>query len=291
MDFFECARNVLKYFKLVGLSSFNSEFSVHVSHQRKAFKRFYINGAILLQATFNAILCIFVIYHVHYLVILQKSFKTAYIVMTSLFVFGQFSRTICTLGQCIFYEQTICNILECFQQIESYFFIHLNHYILYKDLRKRYNSKLLTILLSQLNYFIISLITYVIRKRLRPLDHEIHCLQFLSILTHMHAIFYVEAIHFHLDQLILLIERDTAYSTNKYFRNKYRMSTMYFRAKLKNYKVIYFRLWKVSEQINEYFGWYFVVIIIELFFELVYASYWLIQVLTRIEKRLLLPRK
>lgn len=291
MDFSECAKTALKYFQLIGITSFTSQFN---ASKGKSLNRLYISSAILLQAILNVVLCILTVYHIYCTAkdpTRSHSFTNPDIVMTLFFVFGQVARAICTLTQCIFYKQTIHNILEIFQAMESHFFIHLNHHIFYRELHKRYNGKALKILISHLQYIIISVITYVARKRLRALDHEIHCLQILSILTHMHAFFYIEAINFHFDQLILVIERDTIDCVNKYFQNKRKMPNIYFKVKLRNYKVIYFQLWKVSEQINEYLGWYFVVLFMEFFVELVYSSYWLIEVLTHIEKRLLLARK
>lgn len=90
--------------------------------------------------------------------------------------------------------------------------------------------------------------------------------QFLSTITFLNLVFFIDILRFHLNQLNLLIQT----STNCREDDKINLN------KLKHFKTIFYGLWDISLKINHIFGWIIVALLFQAFFDNVYLLYWII---------------
>lgn len=100
--------------------------------------------------------------------------------------------------------------------------------------------------------------------------------QFASVVANIQAVMYVELLHFYLEHLnVVIIEtpENNELITNDITFIKTNQSEVAI-DNLKMFKNIHFRLWKVTQEINTFFGWGLAAIIIRNFLDASYDIYW-----------------
>lgn len=101
--------------------------------------------------------------------------------------------------------------------------------------------------------------------------------KFTSVMACMHAIMYTELLHFYLEHLNATIVKDL--ETNEPLDNVVYIKAHQFEStfdKMRTMKNIHFRLWKIGQEINLYFGWGLVAIITRNFLNATYDIYWML---------------
>lgn len=288
MNFFKCSESILKVFQHLGLTPFNKH--CYKEYNLRPAKRIFITTPIVLQTALSLILCAFLGaqltesgYSYHY--------SITEICITSCFMLAQILRVISTLICCCFYEYLLCDIIYIFRRIEAYFYIHLKRKVCYKHLRKSYLKNVSMILFAYLHFFCVNIIMMLIKNRFPVINIVIRVIQCISIPSLLHAIFFLNALDYHLNELIVIIDHDSGYFISKYAIDANNRMVPRIRNRLNDYKNIYWHLWDASQQINSYFGWYLVIQFVEFFIQFLYATYWCIDYIRDDKNRAYFIRK
>lgn len=178
--------------------------------------------------------------------------------------------------QRIFKRYSVYNIISTYQKLELFFANHLGYRIEYGAFRKQYIAKVSAVLYSYVQYIVVNILRRFLRSPKSPVIYQFKILQFISALNFLHIIFYIDLLSFHLNELSSAIQKDIIR------RNDHNLNDVAFfckrptiRDKIKYYKYIHFRLWEVARQLNCYFGWCMVPVLLFSFVEVVYFTYWL----------------
>lgn len=187
-------------------------------------------------------------------------------------------RAVCILIQCVCYRTKFTEIHNMLQKIESYFFIHLNHRILYQPFRYKFTVKCV-VLLSVYAQYMIGIVTLALRSYVIGIGLHIKLLQIVTVFTFLHIILYVDALSFHLGQLNVVLKRDVQSQIGRVIGDPSRQ--FHILGKLKSLKMAHFHLWLVTQQINRVFGWSLLTMFIYASVDVVFCVTWCYEELRR----------
>lgn len=191
------------------------------------------------------------------------------IFITSMFILCQIARTLLALMQCIFYKKVYYSIINALNALEGYFTVHFQHRIRY--------SLFTSGVVKKMSLATVGFTQMLIAEFLdsNQIDFPVRLLQAASMLTCCHLVFFIDVLSFHLEQLLVVIIRDTANDRSIDSVTFYKQSAkcVFVRNQLKHYKTVHFTLWEISQCINKFFGWTMVAILLQVFIDLLYCSY------------------
>lgn len=176
--------------------------------------------------------------------------------------------------QCLTQKRLIFDVISMIRKLETYFIIHLKHRLPYDSFRKQYFLKVLIVLLGFAPYVSVYIVRCIVYNYLTPIGIQLRILQLLVIQIILYVVFYIDLLSFHLSELNAVIERDMAEVKTAIKRSG---SSILTRNKVKCYKNVHFRLWKMSQNINTFFGWILIMVLLHCFVDLVYSAFWLFQ--------------
>lgn len=172
--------------------------------------------------------------------------------------------SISILIQCVFNKNSVANIIHLFTYIESIFDNKLNHVICFNEFHKNMRLKMFIILLGFIQNVLVYIYRCIQRQWTTPIGCILRLLQLVSVISYIQLIFYVEAACFYWKELNVVIRQNTCHINRQNDLNNIRF-----------YKIVHYHLWQVVNQINTYFGWSFVAVLLYGFIESIYSSYWL----------------
>lgn len=127
------------------------------------------------------------------------------------------------------------------------------------------------------------------------LDVSQQLMGFSSIVAYMNVLFFIDLVkdHLaHLNKIVAEVHSDWGGNDeNVFVVKKKAQSVNMIRKQLSKYKTVHFRLWKITEKLNEFFGWTLIAIILQSFIELVFSAIWELRVLNRLRDIIRLTRK
>lgn len=274
MEFLENSKPYLKMFYLIGLSSYHPD-EIHVKWLTKLFSKTLVMVQAIISLTLS-VSCIIALNAIRS----YSEYGRTDIIMTNMFIFCECARSIFVFVQCVLYKSLVIDIMAAFRKIELYFVNHLEYKIPYRVFNKRFFWIIIIVIWAYVQYLTIFILRNIQKPRLPMLNGQIKVLQAISSLTFLHAVFYIEALSFHLEHLNMVIERDMIVrddiTSNVIFVGKEAVNNMIIRCKLKYYKSVHLKLWELSQKINRYFGWCMVALLLQSFIGFVYTIYWLI---------------
>lgn len=193
--------------------------------------------------------------------------------ITSLFILCQMARIILATIQCIFYKTIYYRVINTLNFLEGYFAVHLQHRIKFKLFTNGVVKKMLLATVGFMQLIIMKILDT------HPVDFYVTIIQMTSILTSCHLVFYIDLLSFHLEQLLVVIVRDstTNHNTVDIMFYKYSANCVFVRNQLKLYKTVHFTLWEINQCINKFFGWTMVAIFLQTFVDFLYCSYCLFE--------------
>lgn len=206
----------------------------------------------------------------------------AYDLMSDVFVLCEMAKIFAVAYQNFAHCHLIGDILRNFQTVEILFQSALNHPIEFASFKRIYMTKLYWAFGSYTALVAMYIVYYFHYEDVDMYDVFIRFIQFTSISIYMHVLLFIDLVTYflrHLNETIAKENNDRASDEVIVFVVKQFRTTNMIRQRLSKYKFIHFRLWKTTQQINEFFGWTLITILLQSFVEFVYDSIWQLQIL------------
>lgn len=211
---------------------------------------------------------------------MDQSSKT----LSFLFALCQVLRVTTVFYQSVFKTVRIREIIQIFRWTELFFKNNLMTTVPYTLFLRKFCIKVIAIFL-----FCMQAITFYSFQRI-DINHAkwigiiSRILLLLSTFSIFHIIFYTDLLTFNLHHLNSIIVRDTEQYTTTSMSiavasDKKRENGKMLHENMRKYKLVHYRLWQVSQLINDYFGWSIIALMLQCFVDIVYSLYWEIKVL------------
>lgn len=199
-------------------------------------------------------------------------------IMTNLFIFCEVTKTSAVFVQSLFYNQVLRDVLQNFENMETFFACNLHYRISYTTFERQFFRKTIIIFAGYAQSMLPHILGYAIFSKLDKTSVLIKIMQIESTIIIIHMMFYIDVLRFHLSELNKAIERDGG-AQNTIQNNimvVYKKSTKetLVANKIKNYKHVHYRLWNANQQINYIFGWSLTAVFLQTFVDCVYNAYW-----------------
>lgn len=247
-------------------------------HKPKQWNRFLLMLPTIFITTFKFAICVICLHYNN------KNFVKEHesdIIMGVLFVSCEICKTVAVLYQNVAYENLAAEILENFQTIEYLYRNDLHRPISFTSFSRQYIKKMCLALAAYLQVLVFFALQYSFLDEFNLISVLIKVMQLISVIVFLNIVYYVDLLTFNLRHLNTTIAKDTIdYRRVRVsvfvVKTSKTIESMCF--KLNKYKHVHFCLWKGSEQINEYFGWTLMAIMLQSFIDMVYISHWQVQV-------------
>lgn len=273
MDFLECSKPFLKFYYLTGISPYRPEDDQLTNLRIFLFSKYL-----------QAISCVLVgLYAIRKVNVegAALNFRQTEIHLIQMYVAFDTLRSIFVFIKCVLHRQMSTEILSMFGKLERYFAQNLNHQISYKPLVKNHIKNMIIMIGTYFAYFCLFFVRVMVHKNGSPIGSPFRIMQIMQTLTFLHIIFYIDVLCFHLAQLNHVIERDTNFHFDKNHYNVETSKVIDIQLNLKYYKTIHFKLWETSRKHNAVFGWCTIALLMLIFIDLVYSTFWLFDEFTK----------
>lgn len=227
----------------------------------------------ILPATTTCIICLSVAMHLLYILNTKGkviSLGSVDVILSNFNILIEIARPILLFSQCYCHKAIMFDIMDIFQNVDTLFASNLKYRISYAALRKQFTIKLCLIMGAYFQSNIPSLIHIIQYGTFDPIIVYHKLLSSMASVAFLHIVFYIDSLRYLLVQLDFVIRRDTKNLVDK----RSPMFCCDVRSKLKYYKITYFRLWEISQQLNQYFGWSIVILFLKAFIHTVLTIYW-----------------
>lgn len=273
----------MKIFYFLGLSLFPLKYYLRENKGEVSKRhRFALMLPTIIWSALKCCLCVTCFVMVN---ICTKQFGNTESVMTNIFLSCEMLKTLSVIVQSFAYSNTAAAILRNFQTPELLFENILNRPISFETFRRAFFTK---VCLAFGTYVALSGFFVVYYTSLEYIDMPlvlIKVMSFISIGVYVKIVFYIDLIIHNLRHLNLIIAKDIAENTEKklnlFVVRKVRSARM-IRQRLFKYKLIHFHLWRITEQVNECFGWVLIALSLQSFVDLVYNTVWQLRVLSEV---------
>lgn len=218
----------------------------------------------------------------------------AYDLMSDIFVLCEMAKIFAVAYQNFVHPNLIGDILRNFQTVESLFQRTLNRPIQFTPFKRAYRRKIYWAFGSYTVLLILYVSYHFLYDDVDLYDVSIRVMQFTSISIYLHVLLFVDLVAFYLKHLNTIIAKENnergAEGIIVFVVKKLQTKEM-IRQRMSKYKFIHFRLWKTTQQINEFFGWTLITILLQSFVEFVYDSIWQLKILYNFWNIVRLTRK
>lgn len=209
-----------------------------------------------------------------------------YDIMSDLFVCCEMVKALAVVYQNFVYHHLIEKILRNFQTVELLFARTLNASLPFASFKREYTRKVCWSIGSYVVLLTLYFTCHFLCEEIDLYDVFIKLMQFVSISVNLNILLFVDLLTFVLKQLNVIIARDHKYhdcdaENVEVFVVAKRNGQMAEarRRQLFKYKLIHFRLWKTTQQINQFYGWTLITILMQSFIEFVYDTIWQLQII------------
>lgn len=217
----------------------------------------------------------------------------SYNISTNVYFLCELFKVFAVLHQNLAYMDFMGEILHSFQSIELLFRSILQYPIQFSLCERAYKKKLCWSYGSYAVLIIFVTIYNFLYGKTVVSEILTEVMKFISITVCMYVLLFVDLMTFYLKHLNTIIEKEIserrADNEFVFVVTKVGSSDM-IRKHMSNYKMIYLRLWKVSEQLNEYFGWTLLTVMLLSFVDLVISTLWQLKELNDISKIMRITR-
>lgn len=281
MSFIALIRPYLRFFYLFGQTLYPLNYTL----REKKDKRSKWHQIIILvlptmvMFAFNLTLCFATLTLIN--INMGPVVKSVYISLNILML-CELIKIFAALHQNVAYKETMGEILRNFQCVELLFRSILQRPIIFTPFKRAFTKRLFWAFGSFIMLIIsVSIHHYLYRKSTLS-DVMLETMKFISIIVYMHVLLYIDLLAFCLKHLNKSIARETSiYDADNelVFVVKKRHTADMICELLFKYEMIYFRIWKIANQLNEYFGWTVLVLTMRSFIELVIFTKWPLRLL------------
>lgn len=275
MNFMSLVQSYMNIFYYVGQILYPIEFYFNKNPKTiPIFKRFILILPTICITIFKFIICIQSFY-------LFLEDGTSDSVMTIVFLICELVKTFVVLYQNLTYRNLVMEILKNFRTLEIMFKNDLNCPISFDAFRKSYAKKMFIAFSAYIQLILFFAMQYYFSGRT---DFHISMIlikimQLISITIYLHIIFFVELLTYYLMHLNSMMSENCVIPSDRIFIVSKFDAIEVYSLHLAKYKIFHFRMWKINEQINEYFGWSIIAIALQSFIDLCYVVYWQVKVL------------
>lgn len=249
------------------------------SNEQTKWHRFLLMIPTILMFFVKLLLCVGSILLINFV---AERNNTSYHIAIDIFLFSELIKIFVVVYQNFAYQELVGGIMRNFRTIESLFESTLSAPIQFTSLDRGYKRKICCAFGSYVTLLICFTIYFFLYGKLNFSDVLFQIMKFISISVYMNVIFFIDLVTFYLEHSNTIIAKENsdclAVSGNVFVVRKARLVSL-IREKLSKYKLIHFRLWKISEQLNEYLGWTLLTIPLQSFVELVIFSIWQLKML------------
>lgn len=232
-------------------------------------------------------LCLFIVGVLFYRECNQRN-DIPYLLVSTVYMLVKSFAAITIYSQC-FCEGTALKLtIEHIQFLIDYFRCKFQFKISLDEYFRETRCDFIKIILLYLAGFFAYAVTRVnaIKRKDEYLSLSIDALQIPIIIATIHFIFYVNLVKFMMTQLNALVMRqhvcsfckNTNYGLQHSFRTKFccckELCDEIRLTSIKRMKLIYYRLWRATQHLNDFFGWILAAIIIENFVCASFSLYW-----------------
>lgn len=198
-------------------------------------------------------------------------------ILLSLFLLCDLVRTIAIFVQSLLYKDLMVKILGGFQSLELYFTKYLHHSINYKIFVKDYRHKVVIVFFVCFVYVFSFFVRLLVGDPVSYAPIIFKILQVMTIHSYLHTIFFIDLLSFHLKQLNTVVRLDEMKCCSH--TNLDPLHRKDIRYRLKIYKIVHFRLWLANQQINKFFGYSIIGLLLHAFYDLFYSPFWIFQLI------------
>lgn len=180
------------------------------------------------------------------------------------------------IGQALFFSKNFVRLRSLYEFIQKYMRTRIGHSLEFNDFQKRIYCVTVLVMIPHMVTLIMRLTP--LRLQFNTVFMYIQIIfYFLSSLVELHIILQVELLQCFLKLTTHWLQTltPTFSAISLYQRNvmlKIQQTNGY--DEIRHMKLIYFKLWEISTNINRIFGWSLVAIILRNFVEMAYGAYW-----------------
>lgn len=279
MNFITLCHPYIRIFYLLGQTLYPLEYYFCENREKLTkWHRFSMMAPTILMFVVKLLLCVG---SVALIDIYGEVINISYDIMADIFLFCEMAKISAVLYQNFAYQELVGEILRNFQTIESIFQSTLHHPIQFTSFKRAYTKKICWAFASYTTLLILFILNYFLYDENDLYDVFIEAMQFVSISIYLNVLFFIDLVSFYLKHLNTIIAKDNnvcdVEHVNVFVVKKARTTDM-IRQRISKYKAIHFRLWKTTQQLNEFFGWSLITILLQSIVEFVYNSIWQLKI-------------
>lgn len=273
MNFISLLRPYMKIFYLLGQTLYPLDFYLWNPREKLSqWQRLALICPTIFTFVLKLVLCAACFSMVH---IFGESLGITNDSITDLFLFCELLKAIAVLHQNLTNDDLLVDIMRSYQTVEFLFRSTLNYPIQYTLFHRAYTRKAGWAFGSYTVLLFLFSIYYHIYGEIDVTDVMIKVMQFISISVYMHMLFFIDFVTFYLHHLNTIIGKESSdYQTGNVCVIKMMRTPEAVRKLLSKFKFIHYCLWKVTQQLNQLFGWTLIAFMLQAFFEFVYITKW-----------------
>lgn len=274
MDFIDRIRPYMQFFNLFGQSLYPLEYYFCEKMDKSLkWRRFAFKIPTIFMFAVNLILCVasFVLLN------FNPAIVRSYSVASNIYSFCELIKIFIMLHRNLASYDLMGEILRNFQSVEILFQSTLQSPILFTSFNRAYRKKLYWAFGTYATMVIFVASYYFPFSKITSSGVVLETMKFVSVIVHMHVQFFIDLMTFYLKHLNAIIANEIK---NRSAENGYvhvvgeKRTPNMTRKLLFKYKTIHFRLWKITEQLNQYFGWTLLLLTLQCFVHFINYTKW-----------------
>lgn len=277
MKFIALVRPFMQFSYLFGQTLYPSDYYLINDREWSGLRHFAFVLVPILFFALKIALCSVYYYRIHMGV---ESLGITLDSLSELYLLCELIEAIALLHQSIAYKSVLANIVRNFQTAESLFQTTMSCPMHASDFGRIFSRKVYLTFGAYMLLWTIGVFDFLNHSRIEYIDVIAKVMQFMTLCTCLHCLFFIEMLTFHLHHLNKSIASD--HNSNNVFVVKQAQSTddeYRLHKQLSNCKFIHYFLWKIAQQINEMFGWMMITLVLVLFCDFVYSTKWTLRTL------------
>lgn len=291
MNFVSLAHSYIKFFYLFGQTLYPMDYCLcSLRKGLSKWHRFVLKIPAIFMFAAHLTLCIgtITLFNIH-----GDPIKTYY-VTANIYFFCELIKVFAILYRNFTSDDLMGEILRNFQLVELLFRSTLQNPISFTSFKRAYAKKL-CYALGSYAFLLIFVVFYRYGFGHIPSSGVVQeVMKSVSIIIHLHIQFFIDLMAFFLKHLNTIIAKENSErgANDEYVFVVKKVRTLnVIRKLLLKFKIIHFRLKKIADQLNEYFGWILLLLTIQSFIHLMTYTEWQIRVLTNLRGLILTNRK
>lgn len=278
MNFIRLARPYSRFFYLFGQITHPLDFSFRGERDKRAkWYRILLKIPSILMFALNLALCgaSFSLFNI------EDGLIRSYNILANVYVFCELIKIFVVLHRNFARENLMVNILRNFHSIELLFRSVFQCPISFTSFKHAYMKKICLAFGSYAMLIIFIAFYYLPYGRITISNAILGVMQFISITEYMHVLFFIDSLTLYSKHFNTIIARDNGDcgADDEFVMWKRMHATDMTRKQLFKYKVFHFRLKKIADQLNEFFGWTLLFLTLQSFILLVDYTDWQLRVL------------